>query len=163
MSMGLGAANSSSQKQKLNTKSSTEAELVGVADILPQVLWTRYFLEAQGYGTNSILHQDNQASIRMEENGRASSGRKTRHINIRYFFIADRVAKKEVSIIYCPTKLMVADYFTKPLQGALFYKFRDQILGVAPMDDFNADHRSVLDDKVSPVSPKTTISPKRKI
>jgi hypothetical protein len=66
------------------------------------------------------------------------------------------VAKKEVSIIYCPT--MVADYFTKPLQGALFYKFRDQILGVVPMDDFNADHRSVLDDKVSP---RTTISPKR--
>jgi hypothetical protein len=135
MSMGLGVANSSSQKQKLNTKRSTEAELVGVADILPQVLWTRYFLEAQGYGTNSILHQDNQASIRMEENGKASSGRRTRHINIRYFFIADRVAKKEVSIIYCPTKLMVADYFTKPLQGALFYKIRDQILGVVPMDD----------------------------
>jgi hypothetical protein len=97
----------------------------------------------------------------MEENGKASSGRRTRHINIRYFFIADRVAKKEVSIIYCPTKLMVADYFTKPLQGALFYKFRDQILDVVPMDD--ADHRSVLDDKVSPVSPKTPITPKRKI
>ena len=46
MSMGLGAANLSSQKQKLNTKSSTEAELVGVADILPKTLWRRYFLEA---------------------------------------------------------------------------------------------------------------------
>jgi hypothetical protein len=44
--MVLGAANSSSQKLKLNTKSSTEAELVGVADILPKVLWRRYFLEA---------------------------------------------------------------------------------------------------------------------
>jgi hypothetical protein len=160
MSMGLGGVNSSSQKQKLNTKSSTEAELVGVADILSQVLWTRYFLEAQGYGTNSVLHQDNQASIRMEENGKASSGRRTRHINIRYFFIADRVAKKEVSIIYCPTKLMVADYFTKPLQGALFYKFRDQILGVVPMDDLNVDHRSVLDSKVSPKAPTSV---KRKI
>jgi hypothetical protein len=117
-------------------------------------------LEAQGYGTNSIGHQDNQASIRIEENGKASSGRRTRHINIRYFFIADRVAKKEVSILYCPTKLMVADSFTKPLQGALLYKFRDQILVVVPMDDFHVNHRSVLDAKVSP---RTTINPKRKI
>jgi hypothetical protein len=106
-------------------------------------------LEAQGYGTNSVLHQDNQASIYMEENGKASSGRRTRHINIHYFFIADRVAKKEVSILYCPTKLMVTDYFTKPLQSAMFYKFRDQILGVVPLDDLNVDHMSVLDGKVS--------------
>jgi hypothetical protein len=160
MYMGLGTAKSSLQKQKLNTKSSTEAELVGVADILPQVLWTRCFLEAQGYGTKSVLHQDNQASIRMEENGNASIGRRTRHINIRYFFIANGVAKKEVSIMYCPTKLMVADCFTKPLQGSLFYKFRDQILGVVPMDDLNADHRSVLDGKVPP---KMITSSKRKI
>ena len=44
---------------------------------------------------------------------------------------------------------MVADFYTKPLQGKLFYKFRDQILGLAPMDDvhIHRDHRSVLDNK----------------
>ena len=42
---------------------------------------------------------------------------------------------------------MVADYFTKPLQGALFYKFRDQKMGVVPMDTIKGDHRSVLDDE----------------
>ena len=47
MTMGQGAAFSQSSKQKLNTKSSTEAELVGVDDILPQTIWYRYFLEAQ--------------------------------------------------------------------------------------------------------------------
>jgi hypothetical protein len=47
---------------------------------------------------------------------------------------------------YCPTKEMVADYFTKPPQGILFYKFRDQIMGVVPMDTIIGDHRSVLDD-----------------
>jgi hypothetical protein len=60
-------------------------------------------------------------------------------------FITDRIAKKEVAIQYCPTKQMVADYFTKPLQGALFYKFRDQILGLAPMEAIHVGQRSVLE------------------
>jgi hypothetical protein len=47
-----------------------------------------------------------------------SYGKGTRHINIRYFFITDRIARKEIAIQYCPTKEMVPDYFTKPLQGA---------------------------------------------
>jgi hypothetical protein len=62
--------------------------------------------------------QDNQSTIRLAENGKASSRRGTRHINIRYFFIADRIApRKEITVQYCPTKEMVADYFTKPLTG----------------------------------------------
>jgi hypothetical protein len=70
MSMGSGAVYASSQKQKLNTKSSTEAELVGAADVLPQLLWTKYFLEAQGYGTNPILYQDNRSTMKLENNGK---------------------------------------------------------------------------------------------
>ena len=146
MSMGVGAIYSTSRRQKLNTTSSTTGELVSMADVLPQALWTRYFMEAQGYGVTTILNQDNQSAIKLAENGKASSGRATRHINIRYFFITDCIAKKEIGIQYCPTKEMVADYFTKPLQGELFYKFRDQIMGVVPMDTINGDHRSVLND-----------------
>jgi hypothetical protein len=131
MSMGTGAAYSTSRKQKLNTKSSTEAELVAVDDVLPQALWTKYFMEAQSYGVSTILNQDNQSTIKLSENVKASSGKGTQHINIRYFFITDCIASKEVAIQYCPTKEMVADYFTKPLQGLLFYKFRDQIMGLA--------------------------------
>jgi hypothetical protein len=69
MSMGTGAAYSTSKKQKLNTKSSTEAELVGIDDVLPQAIWTKYFLEAQGYGTDTILNQDNQSTIKLAETG----------------------------------------------------------------------------------------------
>jgi hypothetical protein len=160
MSMGTGAAYSTSRKQKLNTKSSTEAELVAVDDVLPQALWTKYFMEAQGYGVSTILNQDNQSTIKLSENGKASSGKGTRHINIRYFFITDRIASKEVAIQYCPTKEMVADYFTKPLQGELFYKFRDQIMGLVPMDTIIGDHRSVLDNnlKAKSVTPPITES-----
>jgi hypothetical protein len=161
MSTGTGAAYSTSKKQKLNTKSSTEAELIGIDDVLPQALWTKYFLEAQGYGTDTLLHQDNQSTIKLSENGKASSGKGTRHINIRYFFITDRIARKEVAIQYCPTKEMVADYFTKPLQGELFYKFRDQIMGVVPMATIIGDHRSVLDG--NPVTSEKPIRPSDKL
>jgi hypothetical protein len=102
-------------------------------------------MESQGYGVTTILNQDNQSTIKLSDNGKASSGKGTRHINIRYFFITDCIARKEVAIQYCPTKEMVADYFTKPLQGELFYKFRDQIMGVVPMGTITGDHRSVLD------------------
>lgn len=131
MSLGKGSIYSTSTRQKLTTKSSTEAELVAVADVMPQVLWTRYFLEAQGYAVKtSTIYQDNQSAILLEKNGKASSGKRTRHINIRYFFVADRVANKEVAVEYCPTGIMRGDFFTKPLQGSLFRQFRDEILNM---------------------------------
>ena len=70
-----------------------------------------------------------------------------RHINIRYFFVADRVASKEVKVEYCPTGAMIADYFTKPLQGTLFRKFRDFIMNVDPLPTLTSlvDRRSVLE------------------
>ena len=66
----------------------------------------------------------------LEKNGRALSGHRTRHINIRYFFVTDRVKNGEVRIEYCPTGDMVADFFTKPLQGSLFRKLCGIILNV---------------------------------
>jgi hypothetical protein len=68
MSMGAGVIYGSSTRQKLTTKSSTEAELVGASDVMPQVLWTRYFLEAQGYGiSENIVYQDNKSAILFEK------------------------------------------------------------------------------------------------
>jgi hypothetical protein len=129
MSMGKGSIYSASTRQKLNTKSSTKAELVAVDDMMPMILWTKYFLEAQGYDVkgNQLL-QDNQSAMLLEKNGRASSGRRTRHINIRYFFVADRVKSRDINISYCPTDEMMGDYFTKPLSGAKFKMFRKMIL-----------------------------------
>ena len=105
LTMGKGFPIVSSTKQKLNTRSSTESELVGVDDMMPSILWTRYFLKAQGYHVNdNIIFQDNKSTMLLERNGKASSSRCTKHINVRYFFITDRIAKGEVRVEWCPTK-----------------------------------------------------------
>jgi hypothetical protein len=131
MSLGRGAVYSSSTRQKINTRSSTEAELVGVEEAMTGIVWTRYFLEAQGFEIrDNVVYQDNQSAILLEKNGTASSGKRTRHVNIRYFFVKDRIDNGEVRVEYCPTEEMLADIFTKPLQGALFRKFRDRLLNV---------------------------------
>jgi hypothetical protein len=63
-----------------------------------------------------------------------SSSQHTCHIHIRYFFVKDRVDEKEIIIIHCPTGIMIEDFFTKLLKGALFELFRDIILGkILPM------------------------------
>jgi hypothetical protein len=157
--LGAGAIYGTSTRQKLNTKSSTEAELVAVNDVLPQVLWTKYFLEAQGYdAVDAVMYQDNQSAILLEKNGRASSSKRTRHLNIRYFFVHDRIEAKEVRVEYCGTDDMVADFFSKPLQGSIFKKFRDFIMNVSPSgNQTNADplsqsvedHRSVLEPEIT--------------
>jgi len=93
-------------------------------------------MEAQGYQVqDNILFQDNKSAILLEKNGKASSSKRTKHVNIRYFFITDRVNKGDVSLVWCPTGDMIGDFMTKPLQGALFRKFRDQIMGVVPAQD----------------------------
>ena len=131
LTMGTGTVYNGSTKQKLNVRSSTEAELVGVDDYIAQVLWTNYFLKAQGFTTeDTIIYQDNKSAMLLEKNGRISSGKRTKHINARYFFITDRVERKGISLEYCPTGVMIADFFTKPLQGAKFLEFRKFIMNL---------------------------------
>ena len=133
LSLGKGAICCISVKQKINTRSSTEAELVAVHDVMPQVLWVRLFLMSQGVPvSDNIIYQDNQSAILLEKNGKRSSGKKTRHIDIRYFFVTDRAQKKEVRIEYCPTSDMTGDYFTKALQGKGFVRNRKEVM--------NTDH-----------------------
>jgi hypothetical protein len=135
VSLGTGAIMSKSSKQKLNTKSSTEAELVGASDYLPSTIWAKMFLEAQGCEIReNTFYQDNQSAMKLEKNGRASCGRKSRHIDIRYFFMKDRVKTEGIDIVYCPTEQMLADFFTKPLQGSLFERLRKVLMGYAHID-----------------------------
>jgi hypothetical protein len=109
---------------------------VGADDFMTEICWTLYFMKAQGYDVkDNVLFQENKSSILLEKNGKASSSKRTKHINIWYFFIADRVSKEEMVVVWCPTGDIIGYYATKPLQGALFRKFRDHIMGVTPARD----------------------------
>jgi hypothetical protein len=124
LTMGTGFPLVSSTKQKLNTRSLTESELVGVDDVFPQILWARLFLKAQGFKVvDNVIHQDNKSTILLERNGRASSSKRTNHIKIWYYVVTDRISKRDVSIEWCHTSQMVADFLTKPLHGKVFCMF----------------------------------------
>jgi len=149
MSFGRGMIHCRSSKQKLNTKSSTEAEVVGVSEYIPFNLWMAMFLKEQGYDlSKNIVFQDNESAIKMLKNGRDSCTGRSRHIDIRHFFVKDRVDKREVDIEYCPTKLMIADYLTKPLQGKQFLLFRELIMGWKNIDDILQAIRQTAKERV---------------
>jgi hypothetical protein len=88
-------------------------------------------MKAQGIKVrDNILYQDNKSAVLLETNGRASSSKRTKHINIWYYYVADRVAKGDLRIVWCPTDKMIADFLTKPLQGMAFVEFRNLLMGV---------------------------------
>jgi KUP system potassium uptake protein len=142
--MGKGALYARSMKQKLNTTSTTESETVGASDCLGQTIWTMNFLEHQGVNVRrNYYYQDNESAMRLERNGIRSASKRSRHIDIRFFFIKDRIEKGDIHLLYCPTEDMLADFFTKPLQGKVFERFRDMVMGripVAPVEDPSLAH-----------------------
>ena len=67
--------------------SSTEVELIGVDKVMAQVLWTKYYWEAQGYDIHdNIVYQYNQSAILLEKNYHGFSSKRTRQMNVRYIF-----------------------------------------------------------------------------
>ena len=138
VSFGRGSVMSNSGKQKLNTNSSTEAELVGCSNGTKRhAIYGSLFMQAQGYTVDTTVFQDNSAAIKLEKNGRRSCSQKSRHIDIRYFYMKDLVEKGIIKIEYCPTEAMIADFFTKPLQGSLFKTLKKVIMGQISVKDFS--------------------------
>ena len=130
MTYGTGILQPMSKEQKMNVRSSTEAETTGASDYLPKNLWTQTFMKHQMLPVKCApYYQDNMSAEKIERNGWKSVGSRSRHIDIKTFFVTDRHKKGDISIEHCPTSQMVADYFTKPLQGTLFQDMRDVIMG----------------------------------
>ena len=149
MSLGRGAAMSFLHRHKLNARSSTEAELIGIDDALPYIMWGLYFIEAQGYEvTHNILYQDNKSTILLAKNGRWSSSKRTKHINNRYFLVKDKIDRGELEVQHCGTKEMWSDVLTKPLQGRAYCEMRSNLMN-CPVDydddaEREATHRDLL-------------------
>ena len=99
ISLGGGCPFSLSLRQWIITQSSMEAELAGVNDAMYLIIWTQLFLERQGFKViDNVVHQDNQSAMLLVQNGKTSSSKNTRHIEIRYYFITDHIAHNELSI-----------------------------------------------------------------
>ena len=128
--VGAGPTFVMSSKQKLVAKSSTEAELIAIADVSSHVIWTREFLIAQGHCVKStIIFKDNLSTITMVKKGKSMS-KDSKHINIRYYFIKDRIESGELDIKHLPTLEMLADCLTKPLQGSHFRYLRNKLINI---------------------------------
>lgn len=130
ITLGLngGAIYVHSCKQKLVTKSSFEAELVAVNDALSQIMQIRrLLLEIDAISSPTILFQDNQSTIYVCNHGPGPRNR-SRHIDVRYYYVRERIAAGDIVVQYLETKSMLADLLTKPLGGHLFYFFRNGVM-----------------------------------
>ena len=142
MSMGKGATVNISRKHKLNTGSSTEAELASIADVLAIMMWCKCFMEAQGYSIdNNILYQDNKSTILLAKSRRMSAGKNSKHIKNSFFLITDKVAQGDLEIQYKGTDKMWADVNTKPTQGKRFQVMRGEVMGVSAEYDDDVERR----------------------
>ena len=132
-----------SNKQKVNSTSSTVAKIIGVDYAMNFVMRVKLFIEQQVENLPmdqiikklgkkpSVLQQGNTtSSIQLKVNGKKSSTKQTQHINIRYFYVINKVKSGSVVVVYHPTKEMVSDYLTKPLNGTPFKSHRNMIMGL---------------------------------
>ena len=78
----------------------------------------------------NIIYQDNTSTMKLQNNGKLSAGKRTRHFDIKLFYISDLISRDEVEVRYCPTNDMIADYMTKPLVGTKLKRFRDLIMNI---------------------------------
>ena len=128
MTVGKGRFTTMSCMQKLNTRNSATAELAAADDAVVMTSWNKSFLEVQGHRIHkNISCQDDKSTVSLEENDKRSSSNRFRHSNIHHFFLTNQVKKKTVSIDCCPTDDMNGDFVSKPLQGAKFRKFRNEL------------------------------------
>ena len=82
------------------------------------------------------IEQDNTSAIQLERNGQKSSSKRTKHINVRYFYINDRLKIRDMRrIIYKPTGDMESDYLIKALQGKAFHTHRKTLMGLEGIDE----------------------------
>ena len=104
---------------------------------MPQMQWSLYFIQEQGYDVKHIkIHQDDISTQILEINCKFSSSNKTKHIKTKIFFVKDKVDEGDVVIKDCPTEVMWADIMSKPLQGNAFREMRAVLMN-CPVDYIN--------------------------
>ena len=82
-------------------------------------------------GKCNVLLQDNASAIQLEQFGKRSNTKRTRHLSIKYYYMTSKFNDQTIkTVTYQPTQDMVADFLSKPLQGSLFRKHYNAIMGI---------------------------------
>ena len=104
--------------------STAEAEYVALASAAQEAVWISHLLVDLSFSSNCpmIINEDNQAAIAIAKNPKDHS--KTKHVSLKYHFVRDMVNNNVIALKYCPTSIMLADIFTKPLASDRFSKIR---------------------------------------
>jgi hypothetical protein len=124
--MNNGAITWRSKRQPVVATSSMEAEYIALASAAKEALWIRKIaMELHQQEEKMVIMEDNQACIKFARD--AIHNDRTKHIDVRYFFVRDRVEKNQLQLLYCPTTEMLADMLTKPLGAILFNRFSTNI------------------------------------
>ena len=105
----------------------TEAEYIAASFVLQEALWLRSLLSDMNFKLEqpTVIHEDNQGAIVLCSNPKFHPC--TKHIDIRYHYIREKMESKEVKLKYCPTEHMIVDVIAKPLGKTNFQRFRDQM------------------------------------
>jgi hypothetical protein len=113
--MGGGAVSWGSKLQSVVTLSTTEAEYIAATTAGTEVIWLRALLEEMGLDTMepSCIHMDNQSAMSVAKNPEHHG--RMKHLDLRYFWLRDKVAEQAISVDYVPTNEMTADLLTKAL------------------------------------------------
>jgi transposase InsO family protein len=121
-----------SKKQQTIALSTAEAEYVAATSAVQEVLWLRSLLGELGFPQTSptTVFEDNQACIAITTNPITNS--RTKHIDIKYHWLREKVLSRDVAFQYCPSRDMAADIFTKALPKPAFTSCRCR-LGLLPL------------------------------
>lgn len=136
ITLGIGPVYTRSSIQRLNSDSSTLSELMALHDSYSVISWLKSMLKHQGYKTGPAkIYQDNKSVLYLIDRGRSISTA-TKHYKTKYFFIKSKIQCGELILLHCPSEIMWADFFTKPLQAEYFKSMRGVICdGVYPEHD----------------------------
>jgi hypothetical protein len=127
--VGGASVQAISRKQKIVTKDSTEAELVALSDLVVEVEKCAEFMLEQGIVITGLptIFQDNNSTISLVTQGGGTQ--RTKHLRVRQHLVKEKIDNKEIIVTYKPTRGMLADVLTKPLQGDLFGNLTAEIMG----------------------------------
>jgi hypothetical protein len=118
-----------SNRQSLVTLSSTEAELVGLAEGSNYVLWLRNIMRDLQLAVTkpTVVYQDNESTIKLIFNEKTKQQR-TRHMNCKYFAIRERIRQGEIELRHMPGVEIPADMLTKGVEGSALRRLLPRVM-----------------------------------